>query len=83
MIPGALYYSRLSFNRDRIIRDDPKKGSADCGRLNVREDRILLNPSYCIGPVQPDSSYTVLKMWTKKQWNNGLTKIRRWNVAKC
>ncbi|GBM18012.1 hypothetical protein AVEN_100959-1 [Araneus ventricosus] len=25
----------------------------DCGRWNVREDRILLNPSYCIGLVQP------------------------------
>ncbi|GBM30157.1 hypothetical protein AVEN_213209-1 [Araneus ventricosus] len=39
----------------RIIRDDPppqKTGSADCGRWNVREDRILLKPSYCIGLVE-------------------------------
>ncbi|GBN05875.1 hypothetical protein AVEN_10083-1 [Araneus ventricosus] len=41
----------------RIIQDDsPKKGSADCGRWNVREDLILLNPSYCIGLVQPTLS---------------------------
>ncbi|GBN38042.1 hypothetical protein AVEN_231699-1 [Araneus ventricosus] len=33
-----------------------EKGSADCGRWNVREDRILLNPSYCIGLVQPTLS---------------------------
>ncbi|GBN44405.1 hypothetical protein AVEN_239267-1 [Araneus ventricosus] len=45
-------YSRLSINRDRIIRDDPKKGSTDCDRWNVREDLILLNPSYFIGLVQ-------------------------------
>ncbi|GBN83031.1 hypothetical protein AVEN_81433-1, partial [Araneus ventricosus] len=31
------------------VTTPPKKGSADCGRWNVREDRILLNPSYCIG----------------------------------
>ncbi|GBN95416.1 hypothetical protein AVEN_178969-1 [Araneus ventricosus] len=50
-----LQNSRLSVNWDRIIRDDPtpQKGSAYCGRWNVREDRILLNPSYCIGLVQP------------------------------
>ncbi|GBO34469.1 hypothetical protein AVEN_211300-1 [Araneus ventricosus] len=52
-------YSRLSINQDRIIRvrdypgRPPPKGTADCGRWNVREDRILLNPSYCIGLVQP------------------------------
>ncbi|GBM07371.1 hypothetical protein AVEN_203302-1 [Araneus ventricosus] len=45
--------SKLSINRYRIIRDNtpPKKESADCGRWNVREDRILFNPSYCIGLV--------------------------------
>ncbi|GBN15311.1 hypothetical protein AVEN_61769-1 [Araneus ventricosus] len=30
----------------------PKKGSGNCGRWNVREDHILLNPSYYIGLVQ-------------------------------
>ncbi|GBN25545.1 hypothetical protein AVEN_86754-1 [Araneus ventricosus] len=33
-----------------------EKGSADCSRWNVREDRILLNPYYCIGLVQPTLS---------------------------
>ncbi|GBN28849.1 hypothetical protein AVEN_120517-1 [Araneus ventricosus] len=33
-----------------------KRGSADCGHWNVREERILLNPSYCIGLVQPTLS---------------------------
>ncbi|GBM58747.1 hypothetical protein AVEN_183575-1 [Araneus ventricosus] len=37
-----------------ILNDPPKK--ADCGRWNVREDRILLNPSYCIRLVQPTLS---------------------------
>ncbi|GBO05564.1 hypothetical protein AVEN_88711-1, partial [Araneus ventricosus] len=58
-----LLYSRLSINRDRIIRDDKKKeGSADGGRWNVREDRILLNPSYCIGLVQPTLSPARLQL---------------------
>ncbi|GBO01946.1 hypothetical protein AVEN_141646-1 [Araneus ventricosus] len=58
-----LKYSRLSINRDRIIRDDvlPKR-SSDCGRWNVREDRISLNPSYCIGIVQPTSSPARLQL---------------------
>ncbi|GBN41271.1 hypothetical protein AVEN_259685-1 [Araneus ventricosus] len=55
-------YSRLSFNRDRIIRDDQKKGSADCGRWIVREHRILLNPSYCNGLVQPTLSSARLQL---------------------
>ncbi|GBM84763.1 hypothetical protein AVEN_249899-1 [Araneus ventricosus] len=40
----------------RIIRDDPPKKEARWGRWNVREDRILLNPSYCIRLVQPTLS---------------------------
>ncbi|GBN05278.1 hypothetical protein AVEN_90693-1 [Araneus ventricosus] len=40
----------------------PKKVSADCGRWNVREDRILLNPSYCIGPVQLNLSPARLQL---------------------
>ncbi|GBM68497.1 hypothetical protein AVEN_225571-1, partial [Araneus ventricosus] len=39
-----------------------EKGSADCGRWNVREDRILLNPSYCIGLVQPTLSPARLQL---------------------
>ncbi|GBN80316.1 hypothetical protein AVEN_14398-1 [Araneus ventricosus] len=39
-----------------------KKGNADCGRWNVREDRILLNPSYCIGLVQPTLSPARLQL---------------------
>ncbi|GBN57622.1 hypothetical protein AVEN_121767-1 [Araneus ventricosus] len=48
--------SRLSIHRDRIIRDDPQKGRADCGRWNVREEHILLNPSYCTELVEPTLS---------------------------
>ncbi|GBN32820.1 hypothetical protein AVEN_107017-1 [Araneus ventricosus] len=40
----------------------PKKGSADCVRWNVREDHILLNPSYCIGLVQPTLSLARLQL---------------------
>ncbi|GBM22181.1 hypothetical protein AVEN_190833-1 [Araneus ventricosus] len=40
----------------------PPKGSADCGRLNVREDHILLNPSYCIGFVQSTLSPAKLQL---------------------
>ncbi|GBL89235.1 hypothetical protein AVEN_225784-1 [Araneus ventricosus] len=57
--------NRVSINRDRIIRDDahpPKKVSSDCDRWNVREDRISLNPSYCIGIVQPTSSPARLQL---------------------
>ncbi|GBN08262.1 hypothetical protein AVEN_80178-1 [Araneus ventricosus] len=73
MTTGAKkYYSRLSINWDRIIRVAdypgrpsspalPKKGSADCGRWNVREDRNLFNPSYCIGLVQLTLSPTRLQ----------------------
>ncbi|GBN61820.1 hypothetical protein AVEN_62880-1, partial [Araneus ventricosus] len=39
-----------------------KKGSADCGRWNAREDRILLNPSYCNGLVQPTLSPARLQL---------------------
>ncbi|GBO27585.1 hypothetical protein AVEN_136086-1 [Araneus ventricosus] len=39
-----------------------KKGNADCVRWNVREDRILLNPSYCIGLVQPTLSPARLQL---------------------
>ncbi|GBM10422.1 hypothetical protein AVEN_263338-1 [Araneus ventricosus] len=46
----------------RIIRNNPKKGSSDCGCWNVREDRILLNPSYCIGLVQPTFSPARLQL---------------------
>ncbi|GBN05047.1 hypothetical protein AVEN_250570-1, partial [Araneus ventricosus] len=53
---------RLSINRDRIIRDDPEKESTDCGRWNVWEDRIFLNPSYCIGLVQPTLSSARLQL---------------------
>ncbi|GBM92134.1 hypothetical protein AVEN_178293-1, partial [Araneus ventricosus] len=64
-----------------------KKGSADCGRWNVREDRILLIPSYCNGLVQLTLSPARLQLdcsekWMKKKWNNGLTKIRHSTVAK-
>ncbi|GBM77333.1 hypothetical protein AVEN_43616-1 [Araneus ventricosus] len=62
-------YSRLSINRDRIIRNDPKNVRADCGRWNVREDRILLNPSYCIELVQPDCSVNVVEE-AVEQWMN-------------
>ncbi|GBL88754.1 hypothetical protein AVEN_119002-1 [Araneus ventricosus] len=53
-------YRRLSINRD----DPPpqKKGNADCGRWNVREDRILLNLSYCIRLVQPILSPSRLQL---------------------
>ncbi|GBO19493.1 hypothetical protein AVEN_97765-1 [Araneus ventricosus] len=62
--------SRLSINRDRIIwvayypgrPPPPKKGSADFGRWNVWEDRILLNPSYCIGLAQPTLSPARLQL---------------------
>ncbi|GBN75837.1 hypothetical protein AVEN_264958-1 [Araneus ventricosus] len=60
---------RLSINRDRIIwvadylgRPLPRKENADCGRWNVRVDRILLNPSYCIGLVKPTLSPTRLQL---------------------
>ncbi|GBL82734.1 hypothetical protein AVEN_115749-1 [Araneus ventricosus] len=39
-----------------------KKGIADCGRWNVLEDRILLNPSNCIGLVQPTLSPARLQL---------------------
>ncbi|GBM46315.1 hypothetical protein AVEN_88009-1 [Araneus ventricosus] len=39
-----------------------KKESADCGRWNVREDHILLNPSYCFGLVQPTLSPARLQL---------------------
>ncbi|GBN02325.1 hypothetical protein AVEN_228680-1 [Araneus ventricosus] len=39
-----------------------KKGSADCGSWNVWEDRILLNPSYCIGLVQPTLIPAILQL---------------------
>ncbi|GBN96291.1 hypothetical protein AVEN_243497-1 [Araneus ventricosus] len=60
--------SKLSINRDRIIQvadypgRPPKKGNADCGRWNVREDRVLLNSSYCIGLVQPTLSPARLQL---------------------
>ncbi|GBM76340.1 hypothetical protein AVEN_99980-1 [Araneus ventricosus] len=40
----------------------PKKGNADYGRWNVWEDRILLNPSYCSGLVQPTLSLDILQL---------------------
>ncbi|GBN88379.1 hypothetical protein AVEN_270134-1 [Araneus ventricosus] len=40
----------------------PRKGSADCFPWNVQEDRILLNPSYCIGHVQPTFSPARLQL---------------------
>ncbi|GBM48761.1 hypothetical protein AVEN_24949-1 [Araneus ventricosus] len=49
----------------RVIRDEPpppKKGNTDCVRWNVQEDRILLNPSYCIRLVQPTSSPARLQL---------------------
>ncbi|GBO37478.1 hypothetical protein AVEN_198792-1 [Araneus ventricosus] len=39
-----------------------KEGNADCGRWNVWEDRILLNPSYCIGLVKPTLSPARLQL---------------------
>ncbi|GBN32205.1 hypothetical protein AVEN_40235-1, partial [Araneus ventricosus] len=39
-----------------------KKGNSECGRWNVREDRILLSPSYCIGYVQPTLSPARLQL---------------------
>ncbi|GBO44836.1 hypothetical protein AVEN_39978-1 [Araneus ventricosus] len=74
----------LSINRDQIIRDEPPppKGKADCGRWNVREDRILLNPSYCIGLVQPTLSRARLQLDCSEIRIGMLRMIRHWNVAK-
>ncbi|GBM21264.1 hypothetical protein AVEN_83250-1 [Araneus ventricosus] len=49
-------YSRLTGIGLLGTTPPKKKGSADCGRWNVREDRILLSPSCCIGLVQPTLS---------------------------
>ncbi|GBL76586.1 hypothetical protein AVEN_52839-1, partial [Araneus ventricosus] len=47
----------------RIIRDGPaKNGTVYCGHWNLREDRILLNSSYCIRLVQPPLNLARLQL---------------------